>query len=358
MISQIMHLPHLWEIDEAEVTAVCDTQDDPLKVIRKKYNVPYAYKDYHDLLSNKEIDAVILTTPEWYHTKIALDTLEAGKHLFIEKPISITVKDAKRITETAKEKNLTLQIGYNRRYDPSYEASIEKFKEMKEIYLIRAHNSGHAQYDLVNEIYSLYGLRSIFVEPLGGAALQEQLAEQLGPNATNIEKIAYFVLIASAVHIFNALRGIFGDPKRILKTEIWEAAQFKGTPIKLPGILSIMDYGPNCRVVLEQGINNKKYMDEYIEAYSADGKVSLIYDSPFIKNTCTEIRVIKGNGVDRNESKIVKSRVTSYKQELIDFIKCIKEKRTSRTSGDEAVRDMEIFAAVMNNYSTDKIITF
>lgn len=78
------------------------------------------YDDYKEMLANEEIDAVIISVPNEYHAAVALEVLDRGKHVFVEKPSALNLKDARLVCEKVKETGLKYQMGFNRRLDRDY----------------------------------------------------------------------------------------------------------------------------------------------------------------------------------------------------------------------------------------------
>ena len=72
-----------------------------------------------DLLADPELDGVIVATPHSTHAEIAVAAAEAGKHMFVEKPLTLTVADAKRVGEAAARAGVAVQVGHNRRRQPA-----------------------------------------------------------------------------------------------------------------------------------------------------------------------------------------------------------------------------------------------
>ncbi|MDB4831790.1 Gfo/Idh/MocA family oxidoreductase [Hyphomicrobiales bacterium] len=83
---------------------------------------PYAITDnWKDIVDDDDIDAVVISmTPETKRFPMVMECLEKGKHVFVEKPIAPTIKEADEALQLAKKNNLKLTIGYSRRFDPRY----------------------------------------------------------------------------------------------------------------------------------------------------------------------------------------------------------------------------------------------
>ncbi|MES2535517.1 MAG: Gfo/Idh/MocA family oxidoreductase [Pseudomonadota bacterium] len=100
---------------------VAETNETRLEEIVGKTRPVSATTDYRQLLANKEIDAVIISaTPETKHFPMAKESLLAGKHVFLEKPIAIELSEADELIALAKSKGLFFTIGYSQRFNPKF----------------------------------------------------------------------------------------------------------------------------------------------------------------------------------------------------------------------------------------------
>lgn len=104
------------DIRNAYLVAVCQRSGAP-RTYPKKSGIRY-YPDYHALLNDNEVDAVIIATPSGLHGVQALDALKAGKHLLIDKPIASTVRDGKAIQVLARKYRKTVSLNFPLRVNP------------------------------------------------------------------------------------------------------------------------------------------------------------------------------------------------------------------------------------------------
>ena len=88
-------------------------------------NEIFKYNDYKDLLKNDDIDIITIATESGYHPKIAIEAMKAGKHVIIEKPMALSIKDADEMIETSKEENKKLAVCHQNRFNPT----IQKLRE-------------------------------------------------------------------------------------------------------------------------------------------------------------------------------------------------------------------------------------
>lgn len=102
--------------DLCEMVAVCDVNPETAKKAAEMYKVPKQYTDYHELLADKEIDAVSVATPNKFHVGPTVDALKAGKHVLCEKPLGMNAEECRLMCKTAKETGKLLQVGLNMRF--------------------------------------------------------------------------------------------------------------------------------------------------------------------------------------------------------------------------------------------------
>jgi scyllo-inositol 2-dehydrogenase (NAD+) len=100
---------------------LAETRPERLAELKAKLSPASGTADYKQLLGNREIEAVYISaTPESTHYPMARDALAAGKHVFLEKPIAMSLAEADELIATAKTKALKFTIGYSQRFNPKY----------------------------------------------------------------------------------------------------------------------------------------------------------------------------------------------------------------------------------------------
>lgn len=112
-------------IPGAELAAVSDPVADAAQQLAASLDVPDATTDADALLRRDDIDAVVITAPARCHTDLVVAAAEAGKHIFVEKPMAITLEDAQRAIDAAGQAGVVLQVGFNRRFAPGFAAARE-----------------------------------------------------------------------------------------------------------------------------------------------------------------------------------------------------------------------------------------
>lgn len=104
----------------ARVIAVADVMMEASRAWAEAEGLPYIYDDYHDLLKNEEVDAVIIATPTNTHAEVAIAAAEAGKQIFLEKPVDLSVERIHEVMKAVEKAGVICQIGFNRRFDHNF----------------------------------------------------------------------------------------------------------------------------------------------------------------------------------------------------------------------------------------------
>lgn len=104
------------EFGDAETTALCDLRQDYMDFAAKRSRGnPKQYADYRSLIEDKNIDAVVIATPDHWHALMMIDACNAGKDVYVEKPLSLTVFEGRKMVEAAERTKRVVQVGTQRR---------------------------------------------------------------------------------------------------------------------------------------------------------------------------------------------------------------------------------------------------
>ncbi len=152
------HCEALAGLPNVELFALCTRRQGRLDEVAQRFGVRHTYTDYRDLLANPEIEAVSVVTMWDQHTAPTLAALEAGKHVFLEKPMASTLEDCDVIVEAAKTAAGFLMVGHICRFNPRYAAAKQAIAEGR-----------------IGKIVSMYARRNI------PAWVTKDLLNKIGP---------------------------------------------------------------------------------------------------------------------------------------------------------------------------------
>lgn len=118
-----------YRVPQANLIAVADLIPERATTCVEKYGIPKWYDNHHDLNADPEIDAVVCTATTVNHKEIIIDAAQAGKPVFSEKPLTLTLKDARLIKEAIEKAGIFFQMGFQRRFDKGFRAAKKKIEE-------------------------------------------------------------------------------------------------------------------------------------------------------------------------------------------------------------------------------------
>jgi predicted dehydrogenase len=136
-ISRGHDLPGLWKHATARIMAVCDLDSRRVEEARtlvngyyskatgKPYDGVTGYADYRELLQSKDVDAVIISTPDHWHALIAIHAVEAGKDVYLQKPASLTIAEGRTLSNAVHRSGRIFQIGSQQRSSPQFRYAAE-----------------------------------------------------------------------------------------------------------------------------------------------------------------------------------------------------------------------------------------
>jgi len=138
-IAQVVHLPVLSRLDNAELVGVCDTDQPRARAIASRFKIPHVFTSDDDVFKSDLLDAVVICTPSHLHEQQAIAALQGGKHVLVEKPLALTADAVERVLAVAEKTDRTLMVAMNNRYRPDTMAlrPFAQHGELGDIFLTR-----------------------------------------------------------------------------------------------------------------------------------------------------------------------------------------------------------------------------
>jgi UDP-N-acetylglucosamine 3-dehydrogenase len=132
------HIETLEKIEGAELAAIAEPNEELARERIGRRPIEW-FADHRDLLERDDIDAVCICTPSNRHAQVALDSIAAGKHVFVEKPIATTLQDGLRVGAAAREAGVKLMVGHIERFNPAVAKLAELIAEGRIGKVFRVH---------------------------------------------------------------------------------------------------------------------------------------------------------------------------------------------------------------------------
>ncbi len=120
-IAERLHLPSYKETKKAEVIAICDIIKKKAERLAKMFNIPKVYTDYKKMIKEADIDAVSVCTPNYLHCPITVFAAQKKKHVLVEKPMALSIREMKKMINVCKKNKVILMVEQTQRFDPAHE---------------------------------------------------------------------------------------------------------------------------------------------------------------------------------------------------------------------------------------------
>jgi predicted dehydrogenase len=342
-VAQLMHLPILSDMSTLySIKAVADISPSLSELISKKYGVPQIYLSPFELVSDSEIDAVFILSPDQYHTEYASAALRAGKHVFIEKPAALSIDDLEKLIEKEKEcPGQVVMVGYMRRFAGAFLRAKELLKEngFKVEYLRFRDIICEGQF-FVSQTRPVFRATDISEELIkeSSSKRRTQIDKALGENATNEQRTAYQMLTGLGCHSFSAVRELLGRPKKVKAVATAQKGQH------LVVLLEYDDFIGTYELINDQSVVQ---FDAAIEIFQGSRKLKIKYETPYIRHQATALEVINSNKTDTSTITYGPDYRDAFVTELTEFYSCVNEKRKPKTSLEDSLVDLRLFKEII-----------
>ncbi len=274
-----LHAEHLaLRIPEANVLAVADVRLEAAERCAADFQIPLAVRDHREIMENPDIEAVVICSSTDTHLQMIEEAAAAGKHIFCEKPIGFDLAGIDRALKAVEEAGVKLQIGFNRRFDPSFKRArelvasgkigtphivritsrdpepppIEYIKVSGGIFLdMTIHDFDMARYLIDDEVIEVYVIGGVMIDPEIGKA---------GDLDTAITTLRYAGGAIGAID--NSRKAVYGYDQRV---EVFGSE----------GMVVVSNRTPDTAVYSDdQGVHSSLplffFMERYTESYIAE----------------------------------------------------------------------------------------
>jgi len=339
-IAQVQHLPNLASLrDEFSVEILCDASAGLASAVASDFHVARWTGDYRELLAS-DVEAVLLchTDPK---TDVAVAAFEAGKHVFIEKPVCFSLPEADRILHASREAGTVALAGYMKVYDPAFERARQEVERMRDVRFIQIHhyhtdNSHHLAH---------FRLRPGFGDVPAGQreaterARREAVRGAIGDVPPALEG-AFFRLAGSMIHDLYGLRHLVGPPVRVVHTEIWNDGW---------GISTLLECrnGARCAATWVE-LRELRDFKETLEVCGDDRRVLLSYPTGFARGILStlEVQALDETGHPVNSRPAIEWE-SPFVRELRHFHACVTRGEPPLTSIEGARLDVALVIEIV-----------
>jgi len=342
LIAQAVHLPNLAAMPERfEIAAIADPSARVGEALVRRYAPARAYLDWRELLERETLDAVVVCSPHSTHAAIIAAALDSGLHVFVEKPLCITVEDAQAVAARASGTGLVVQVGYMKRFAPAYEALAGGLPAAGGLRLIDVvtHDPGMAREPFVpwSQMTQASDLPAA-VRRAAAADEARQVEQAVGRGDDATVRAYSYTFLACLVHDVNLVNGLLdalgveGAPQAV-SSAVWAGGDAGSVTLRLPGGALW-----HCSWML---LRRLMHFGERVSLYFDDAVHQLELPMPYDPALPGRHRVIDApSGAHRERCDELAA--DGYVAELEHFHACVTTGASTRTPAEQAVRDIAV----------------
>jgi len=325
-VGQVGHLLNYLDLETCEVVAIADLRPDLRQTVQRHHNIPNAYETHHELLEHGDVDAVVAITRPYHVGAIALDCLKAGKHVFTEKPMAVTVSQSELLVEAAETSGVNYAIGYMRRYDEGVLLAKRMLDDLMQ--------SGELGRVTLARFYCYQG--EDFCNCPGAVGLGEQRPEGLESWPTAPEwlapglRAAYSRFMNIFIHDINLMRYLFGKTPEPRHFNLWPGEN---------GV-ALFDFG-DFPAILECAEIEQDAWTEGVEILFQHGRMTIELPAAFLKNMPAKVTLYR-KGHDGQPETLAVGQSWAFQRQAEDFIEDILSHRQPVSSGSDSLEDYRL----------------
>jgi predicted dehydrogenase len=307
-----VHLKNCLKLEKAKLVAVSDISKKALKLARKT-GVKQTFTDYHLLLKNPDIDAIVISLPTHLHADCAISAAEEGKHVFLEKPLARNPKEGRRIISAAKKNDVELMVGYPFRFASAFQSLKAKLESgvLGEVQIAHAINISTGPF--------FHRGQSGIPRPVPKWWFKKELT---GGGA----------LVDLGSHMINLTRWFFGEVSNI-KAYLEYRFNFDFED----HAICVAKFSSGTTAIINVGWGSQ-VLTLGVELFGTVAHASAYHSAP--SRILTAIQLLLG--------KTTKFHIP-HQSELQHFLYCIKEGLQPSPSGDDALKDLEAIKQAYEN---------
>ena len=323
-ISQMAHIPNYALTSNCNIVALAELRTDLRNIIATRYKVLESYSTHKELLTNFDIDAVVVISQRNKTGPIAFDCLNAGKHVMTEKPMAGDFTQAKRLVEAAKKNKVHYAVGYMRRHDSGIRYAkrlidqLSESNELGNITFVRMHCFQGEDYCNIDG----------FVDTDEMIPNKGEIWPEVPEWIPDKYKDNYKKFINVFCHNINLIRFLFNKTPSV--------EYVKMTPEN--GRLIVFNFGEySCS--LEAGKYSYQGWDEVIDIFFEHGRLTIKPPPALLKNVPAYIELYKGN---TTQQLFVPHMGWSwaFRNQAEAFVNDILNSNIQTNSGEDALKDM------------------
>ena len=343
LIGQVEHIPNLQRLTAYyDIVGIADASAEMRAELGRRGFATFA--GYQQLLDT-DIDAILVAAPDQYHAEITLSALARGKHVFCEKPLCFSVEEAREIAAARDKAGRVVQVGYMKRFDPSYEMLLSLLpKTAKDLRFISVEVQDPDSWP-----FNQHQGNFVKTSDIPAAAVEEgrqrrdqQVARATGRQLTGGDMWGFTnSYCSSLIHDINAVHGLLAamgiETGKVIGAAFFAGGDGGHGSVRLTGCDAIWQ-------MTHLFVHKIADYSERISVYFNDAVYELTFPSPYLNHFPTKLTVAKSEGGVWQKTEYRASYQEAFVQELIGFWRSVTEGAPVRNTIEAATQDLSLAA--------------
>jgi predicted dehydrogenase len=341
LVAQAEHLPYLSSLrDLFALGALAEPSRTVREALGDRYGIAGLHADYRAMLDAGGLDAVVVCSPAGTHAEIVLGALEAGLHVFVEKPMCITLADADAIVAARDRAGKVVQVGTMKRYDPAVEAMYDALPDSAADVRYGSVVVNDAEFEPFFERGEIVRASDVPQELIEATRREEaeQVERAVGSGDPDVVRAFSESFLGSMIHDLNVVHGALerlGEPlpAQVVGGDWWNEGR------AVYGALRLRN-GARIDLSWIQLLETFEYR-ETIQLMFAEELHLLEFPSPWLKQHPTVYRLSR-KGDRAVDASVFSAYDESFSRELRHFHECIVDGTPCRTPPEGARLDIDV----------------
>ena len=338
-VAQIIHLPILRALhDRYEIAALCDVSPGLLQRVGEEYGIDRRYSDISDLVAQSDLDAVFVLNSDEYHAEHTVLAARHGKHVLVEKPMCLTLREAEEITSARDDAGVQVMVAYMRRFAPAFVEAVEEVRKLNKINYVRVRDIIGTNALIIEQSSAVHRFDDIPDQAKTDRAERARrlVTEAIGETSPELVT-AYRLLLGLGSHDLSAMRELIGVPDRVVAAAQWNGGRFINAMFAYDGF----------NAMFEMGVDRQRRFDAHLEVYGDTKQLRVQYDTPYIRHLPTTLRIMETVGEAYNETNHRPTYKDPYTHELEYFHDVVTGGTSPKTTPEDAMDDLRLFREIM-----------
>ncbi len=339
-MAQKVHIPNFRQIAGVQWVGLAEVRPRLAEKVAARFGIPKVYRSHREVAEDPEVQAVGVSAAFSQQAEIAADLLAAGKHVFMEKPMAVSVEQAEHLVAAGRQSGARLMVAYMKRHDDGNrigQAQVRSWANNGEVgRLTYARGHGFCG-DWTNNLEA----------PMDGTDEPYPPAPRIKPSWLPDEYVdRYMGYLQQYTHNLNLLRWFLGaGPEQAVGVRAVDLDENGMTGV------AVLDIG-GVRAVLESGGVRYHAWEEHTQIYFERGWVQVFSPPLMVRNQPARVQIYDGR--NRETREVAGPWTWAYRREAEEFVRRLETGEPFESSGEDTLQDVAAFEAIYRRWLRDR----